>query len=62
MRYALIKDRKPDTPIRVHKTRDDESPMTLCGAFASFGARFSRRNVAAIRRYPDCGNCARVDR
>jgi hypothetical protein len=57
MRYALIDGAKKK---RVHKVRDDDASMTVCGQWASKFDRYSRRDVAALKGKPDCGNCRRV--
>lgn len=58
VRYALLIDGSSQE--LVHLTEGDETKMTLCGLFASFGRRFSRRAAKQVAEKPVCLNCLRA--
>lgn len=58
IRYALLVDGSSQE--FVHLTKNDEDKMTLCGLFASFGRRYSRRTTKQINTKRICENCERI--
>lgn len=57
-RYALLIDGSSQQ--LVHLTDGDLTPMTLCGLFASFGKRYSRRSTKDVAKKEICLNCLRA--
>lgn len=56
MRYCLLLY----PTLLMHLTETDESRMTLCGREASFGDRYSRKDVKRLQGRRLCRSCERA--